>query len=115
MQLDEELVIKFRGNGWKQAVETNGTLPLPFGLDWVTVSPKLQAVTNLKKCDEVKYVVGAGGGLPVPLFHADHLFLSPAFRGLEPDLGAITRCVELVKENPRWRLSVQLHKLIGIR
>ena len=113
LQLDDELLGAFEG--WHKAIETNGTLSLPVGLDWVTVSPKPQAITKLGSCDEVKCVVGAGGRLPIPLIRADDYLLSPAFKGLEPDREAIARCVELVKENPKWRLSVQLHKMVGIR
>ncbi len=117
LQLDLRLLGAFRHCRlpWHYAIETNGTIPLPRGLDWVTVSPKPQAVTVLSHCDEVKCVVKAGGPLPIPLIRAKHYLLSPAFKGLEPDPAAIARCVELVKENPRWRLSIQLHKMIGVR
>jgi 7-carboxy-7-deazaguanine synthase len=118
LQLDKELVERFQASGWFCAIETNGTIDIePLGLDWICVSPKVaeHRVRQLS-ADEVRYVRHRGQGLPVPRIKADHFFLSPAF-GADghPVPGAIQTCVELSKEFPQWRVSLQQHKLLGIR
>ncbi|GAF83970.1 unnamed protein product, partial [marine sediment metagenome] len=115
MHLDRNLIRHFRSKGWKCAVETNGSLRLPPGLDWITVSPRRQVQTVVRLVDEVKCVVAADGELPEPTCLAAYYLLSPAFKGLEPDPAAIARCVQLVKDNPKWRLTIQFHKLLNIR
>jgi len=116
MQLDADLVHIFRARGWHLAVETNGSLPLPEGLDWITVSPRRQAIQVLSGVSEVKCVVGAEGTLPdVGRLRPGYRLISPAFNGPDPDPAAIARCVQLVKENPKWRLSIQLHKFLHIQ
>lgn len=116
IQLDNELLDAGRDH-WKYAIETNGTIHLAcFSmLDWVTVSPKSNAVLDVSQCDEYKVVLEADGVIPIVPIPAQHCLLSPAFNGQEPDPAAIARCVELVKQDPRWRLSLQIHKLIGVR
>lgn len=116
LQLDAELVEKARSAGWKIAVETNGSIKLPPGIDWVTVSPKVaeHAIRQLE-ADEVKYVRGYGQGIPKPRCDAAHKILSPPFAGDTLDRRALDWCIQLVKENPEWRLSVQQHKTWRVR
>lgn len=112
LQLSRSLVEALQSNGFKVAIETNGSLDVSnLGLDWITVSPKVaeHAVRQLT-ADEVKYVRGAGQGIPKPACRARHKLISPASRGLEIDQEALAWCIELVKKNPDWRLSVQQHK-----
>lgn len=100
------------------AVETNGSLPLPAGSEdlWVTCSPKVaEHAIKLDRCDELKYVRGEGQGIPRPALTARYYYLSPAFDGMQPDRGAIATCIKLVKENPQWQLTMQVHKLLLIR
>lgn len=98
-------------------VETNGTKTLPAGLDWVSCSPKTAEHTlALTMADELRYVRHAGMGIPRPAVVAAHHFVSPAF---QPD-GSLRAedlrwCVQLVLENPQWRLSVQQHKFWRVR
>lgn len=116
LQIDRELIEVLHARGWKLAVETNGSIALPEGLDWITVSPKVaeHAVRQLT-ADEVKYVRGHGQGVPKPACEAKHKLLSPAFSGLDMEARSLSWCVQLVKENPEWRLSVQQHKLWRVR
>jgi len=125
LQVDEELIRYLKASGYYLAIETNGTVALPNGLDWVCVSPKSAEHTiRQPKADEVKYVRNVGQGVPRPACRATHQLISPAFRTLqstdgrprfEPEPGALEWCIKLVKENPAWRLSVQQHKGWGLR
>ena len=104
------------------AIETNGTRPLPNNLDWVTFSPKTGFVggdaeaTVLKKCDELKVVYLGQDMEQYAGINADHRFLQPCFSD-----DAVQRqsnmqaCVEAVMRYPGWRLSLQTHRLLGIR
>jgi 7-carboxy-7-deazaguanine synthase len=113
LQVDDGLRAALKRQGFMVAIETNGTRSLPPGLDWVTVSPK--ALTD--------FVVIAGDELkvawPQPL-DLDRLALLPfAYHFLQPidgpDREANTRaCVERCLADPRWRLSLQTHKLVGL-
>jgi organic radical activating enzyme len=121
LQVDTELVQKLKSYGYYVAIETNGTVKLPDGIDWVTVSPK-SAEHTLRQpwASEIKYVRNVGQGIPKPAIEARYLLLSPAFRTLpdgshEPEPGALAWCIKLVKENPAWRLSVQQHKQWRVR
>ena len=116
LQLDSGLLMCLHARDWRIAVETNGTIQLPLGIDWITVSPKVpEHDIQQLYADEVKYVRGHGQGVPTPRCNARHKLLSPAFAGTKMDPRALIRCIQLVKENPEWRLSVQQHKAWGIR
>lgn len=104
------------------ALETNGTIPLPSGVDrdklWISCSPK-SAEHTLRigvTCDELRYVRHSGHGIPKPNLVAPHLFLSPAW-DVDPykTRRNLEHCIELVNRHPEWRLSVQQHKLWGLR
>jgi len=102
--------------GWRLAIETNGSIELPSGFAWVTVSPKVaEHLICQKVADEVKYVRGYGQTLPETVVRSDHKLVSPVFNGSEIDEAALEWCIGLVKENPEWRLSPQYHKLWKIR
>jgi 7-carboxy-7-deazaguanine synthase len=125
LQADEQLVRMLHGAGFKVAIETNGTVELPAGLDWVCVSPKSAEHTlRVSSANEVKYVRHSGQGIPKPVVQAEHKLLSPAYASFiaedgsvhhKPHAGALAWCVELVKKHPDWRLSVQQHKTWGVR
>lgn len=116
LQLDEHLIAALHAAGLKLAVETNGSLALPEGIDWITVSPKVaeHAVRQLT-ADEVKYVRGYGQGIPKTVVKARHYVISPAFDGPRLERRTLEWCIKLVKENPPWRLSVQQHKIWNVR
>ena len=114
LQLDEALVDAFHARGFEVAVETNGTQPAPAGLDWICVSPKAGAPLVLAAGDELKLVYPQEGAPPEAFEHLGfrHFFLQPMdgpYR--ERNTALATRyCLA----HPRWRLSLQTHKLIGI-
>ena len=96
------------------AVETNGTIPAPPGIDWLCVSPKAGAPLAQKTGSELKLVYPQTGASPEEYEHLafDHFFLQPMDG---PDLERNTRLtVEYCLKNPRWRLSLQTHKFLGI-
>ncbi len=116
LQVDGELVDGFRAAGYRLAIETNGSRELPPGIDWITVSPKVaEHSIRQRTAHEVKYVRGHGQAIPETVVQADHYLLSPAFDGDQVDRRALDWCIRLVRENPRWRLSVQQHKLWQVR
>ena len=96
------------------AVTINGTLPAPPGLDWVCVSPKAGASWVLRSGQELKLVIPQAGLVPEALEGLDfeHFFLQPMDG---PDREAHTRlAIETCLRRPRWRLSLQQHKLLGL-
>jgi 7-carboxy-7-deazaguanine synthase (Cx14CxxC type) len=114
LQLDEALVEAFHAKGFEVAVETNGTQPAPRGLDWVCVSPKADAKVTLTRGNELKLVYPQPQAMPDRFEHLDfeHFFLQPMDG---PQAAANTRAVvDYCKRHPRWRISVQTHKLLGI-
>jgi 7-carboxy-7-deazaguanine synthase len=116
LQVDRELVDALHGAGYRLAIETNGSVALPEGLDWVTVSPKVaEHAIRQRRAHEVKYVRGHGQAVPQTVVEAEHYLISPAFDGEEVDPRALAWCIRLVKENPPWQLSVQQHKLWKVR
>ena len=114
LQLDEAAVDALHSAGFAVAVETNGTRPAPAGLDWVCVSPKAGAELTLTTGDELKLVYPQDGASPEAFEHLgfDRFSLQPMDG---PDREKNTRlAVEYCLAHPRWRLSLQTHKYLGI-
>ena len=114
MQLDSVLVAALRKRGFSVAVETNGTLAAPSSDLWLTVSPKAGAPLKLTRGDELKLVYPQPGAEPERFeqFAFRHFFLQPMDG---PQKAVNTRlAIEYCLAHPRWRLSLQAHKLIGI-
>jgi 7-carboxy-7-deazaguanine synthase (Cx14CxxC type) len=114
LQLDEALIDELHARGFVIAIETNGTLPVPTGVDWVCVSPKAEADLVVTAGDELKLVHPQPGGAPDRYadLEFDHLFLQPMDG---PDRQANTAAaIEYCLAHPQWRLSVQTHKYLGI-
>ena len=115
LQLDAPLIEAFHQRGFRVAVETNGTQPAPPGIDWICVSPKAGAELVLKKGNELKLVYPQRDAAPEK-FEAlafDEWFLQPMDG---PDRETNTQAaVEYCLTHPRWRLSLQTHKALGIR
>lgn len=107
--IDKAFVEILHQCGKRVAIETNGTNPLPENIDWVTCSPKQNASLSVKKIDELKVVYVGQHIKEYEEIAATHHFLQPC-SGQN-----IQEVVELVKQNPIWRLSLQTHKLIDIR
>ncbi len=116
LQVDRPLIDALHAAGYRLAIETNGSIALPEGLDWITVSPKVaEHAIRQRSADEVKYVRGYGQAVPRTVVEATHKLVSPAFAGDAVDVKALEWCIQLVKDNPDWRLSIQMHKAWRIR
>ena len=114
LQLDAALVAALHAEGCDIAVETNGTCAAPEGLDWICVSPKAGAPLELTAGDELKLVFPQEGVDPQAFEDLDfrHFFLQPMDG---PERARNTAlAVGFCLDHPRWRLSLQTHKLIGI-
>ncbi len=114
LQLDQDLIAALHARGFQVAVETNGTRPAPPDLDWICVSPKANEELAVHSGNELKLVYPQAEALPERFEHLDfdHFFLQPmAGPSLEENTrDALTFCLD----HPRWRLSLQIHKLLGI-
>lgn len=117
LQMDEALVDALHARGFEIAVETNGTQLPPRGIDWVCVSPKANAPLRLLNGDELKLVYPQAEPEAQPECFEHLAFRHFSLQPLDgPDLSANTRrAVEYCLAHPRWRLSLQTHKLLGLR
>lgn len=115
LQLDAALVAALKGRGFDVAVETNGTLTVPPGVDWICVSPKADAPLAQTSGQELKLVYPQAGADPERFAGLDfeRFWLQPMDG---PELEANTAAaVAYCLSHPRWRLSVQTHKYIGVK
>ena len=114
LQLDDDLVEALHARGFQVAVETNGTKPAPAGLDWVCVSPKADQALAIRSGNELKLVYPQAGAPPERFEKLDfaNFFLQP-MDGPEI-LENSRRCLDYCRTHPRWRLSLQIHKMLGI-
>lgn len=114
LQLDASLIGELHRRGFEIAVETNGTMAAPDGIDWLCVSPKAGSELVQKSGDELKLVFPQSGAEP-ELFEElafRHFFLQPMDG---PDRAANTQlALRYCMEHPQWRLSLQTHKILGI-
>ena len=114
LQLDTPLLEALHDLGFRIAIETNGTLTAPDGIDWTCVSPKANAPLCLRRGDELKLVYPQEGAEPerYSKFDFEHFFLQPMDG---PRRDENTRlAADYCLRHPHWRLSLQVHKLIGI-
>jgi len=115
LQLDHDAVDALHARGFRIAIETNGTISPPEGVDWVCVSPKAKAPLAVSEGDELKLVYPQADALPERFesLAFDHFFLQPMDG---PAREANTRgAIDYCLAHPRWRLSLQSHKIVGIR
>jgi len=117
-QLTEEIINYFKKNNYYQAIETSGLHPAPNGLDFICVSPKV-AEHVIKKnfpngVTELRYVRHKGQSIPEPSIKAEHYWLSPHSDGFTINSENMKHCINLCIENPKWKLSLQNHKLWNI-
>jgi len=115
LQVDQALIDALHRRGFAVAVETNGTIIPPDGMDWICVSPKAGAELALKRGHELKLVYPQAGALPEGFANLDFERFS-----LQPMDGPeaaenTARAIDYCLRHPRWRLSVQTHKTLGIR
>ena len=114
LQIDQALIAALHGQGFEIAIETNGSLLPPDGIDWICVSPKADAEQKLTHGDELKLVYPQPGGEPEKYAGQEfrHFFLQPMDG---PKRESHTRqATAYCLEHPHWRLSLQTHKLLGI-
>jgi 7-carboxy-7-deazaguanine synthase (Cx14CxxC type) len=115
LQLDRAAIDAFHAHGFRVAIETNGTLAPPAGIDWICVSPKAEAPVVITAGHELKLVFPQPAAPPERFQHLafDHFFLQPMDG---PARARNTQdAVDYCLAHPRWRLSIQSHKVIGIR
>ena len=115
LQLDRGAIEALHARGFRVAIETNGTLAPPAGVDWICVSPKASAALALRSGNELKLVYPQDDALPERFesLAFDHFFLQPMDG---PTRERNTReAIDYCLAHPRWRLSLQSHKIIGIR
>lgn len=120
LQVDEQLIATLHQAGYYLSMETNGTHAIPEGIDWVTCSPKVDFTEGgelvVRKVDELKLIFDGEHEV------SDH-GIACAFRYLQPcDVGndsrnylILSECIKYIKAHPEWQLSVQMHKIVGIR
>lgn len=114
LQMDVPLIEALHERGFEVAIETNGTLPVPPGIDWICVSPKAGAPLAQRRGDELKLVFPQPAAMPESFHDLEfvHYMLQPMDG---PDRDANTRAaLAYCLAHPRWQLSLQTHKLLGI-
>jgi len=114
LQLDKALIAALHERGFRVAVETNGTLPAVEGLDWICVSPKTGTEVVQRRGNELKLVWPQAGIDPVELegWSFDHFLVQPM--DCQEREAALEAAITLAMERPKWRLSLQAHKVIGL-
>jgi 7-carboxy-7-deazaguanine synthase len=115
LQLDEALIAALHEQGFEVGIETNGTLLPPANIDWICMSPKADAPLVLTRGNELKLIYPQAGAEPERYADLDftHFFLQPMDN---PERAANTEAAtRYCLDHPQWRLSLQTHKLIGIR
>lgn len=115
LQLDEELIKALHQRGFEIGIETNGTITVPKGVDWICVSPKANTEVVVRKGNELKLVVRQQGITPESFENWDfqHFFLQPMDG---PYVKEFTQwATDYCLRHPKWRLSLQTHKLLGIK
>ena len=120
LQLDAPLIEALHHRYFEIAIETNGTIKIPNGIDWVCLSPKANAELVVKQADEIKLVVPQTEHQPIEITLHRFEGMDFRYRYLQPMDGPQLRentayAVELCQKHPLWRLSVQTHKMIGIQ
>jgi len=120
LQLDKDLIDALHHKGFELAIETNGTLKVPVGVDWVCVSPKAGADLVVLQADEIKLVIPQSGHQNLENLLARFEKMDYRHRYLQPMDGAqlaenTQLAIQLCQKRPLWRLSMQTHKIIGIR
>ncbi|NND72419.1 MAG: 7-carboxy-7-deazaguanine synthase [Rhodothermales bacterium] len=114
LQMDTELVRCLQGSGFTVAIETNGTLQIPGSIDWVCVSPKANTDVVLRSGNELKVVVPQDGIVPDMFadWDFDHFYIQP-MDSPERDQNTAS-ALEYCMTHPKWKLSLQMHKFLGI-
>lgn len=114
LQLDAALIDSMHQRGFEIAIETNGTLPVPAGVDWICVSPKIGSELVVREGSELKVVIPQANQKldEYEQMAFDNFYVQPMDG---PDVEKNTRlAIDICKRNPKWKLSLQTHKLLQI-
>ena len=115
LQIDKDFIDKLHDAKYFVQVETNGTLPLPENIDWITCSPKTPSIA-LNKVNELKVIFDGQKPLYTPTVEAQALSLQPLDTGnMEANKKITEATIKYILDHPEWRLSLQTHKLLDIR
>ncbi len=115
--LTEEIIDFFKDKGYYQAIETSGLFKVPNNLDFICVSPKVAEHVikrNFDHVSELRYVRHKGQYIPEPSITADNYWISPHSDGFNINKENLEHCINLCLDNPKWKMSVQNHKLWNI-
>lgn len=114
LQLDDELIYAFKCEELEIAIETNGTIEVPAAIDWVCVSPKANAELTVRSGNELKLVYPQIGAMPEQFegLNFENFYIQPMDGDFQKE--NTQKSIEFCLKNPKWRLSLQTHKLIGI-
>jgi 7-carboxy-7-deazaguanine synthase (Cx14CxxC type) len=114
LQMDQDLIHLLHDHDFEIAIETNGTVSLPDGIDWICVSPKADTEIIITKGNELKLVFPQKENHPSQYQHLDfeHFYLQPLDDAAQSE--HIQSCVSYCLQHPLWKLSLQTHKFIGI-
>ena len=114
LQLDAELIESVHQRGFEIAIETNGTKPLPAGIDWICVSPKADSEIIITQGHELKLVYPQLSAMPERFADCefDHFYLQPMDSG--PKINHTKAVIEYCMRHPKWKMSLQTHKIVGI-
>ena len=114
LQVDDSLISSFHESGIEVAIESNGTVSLPSSIDWICISPKADTKLVITRGNELKLVYPQEENVPAQFEHLDfdHFFLQPLDNACQAE--HIQAAVAYCMQHPRWKLSLQTHKIIGI-
>ncbi len=120
LQVDAALTQALHAKGFYIAMETNGTHPIPEGIDWVTCSPKGDftdgGAVRIEKADELKLVFDGNHDVSRHGIEATYYYLQPCDVGNSARNRLIlSQCIQYIQNHPQWMLSVQMHKIVGIQ
>ena len=114
LQIDSELVEALHDNKFEIAIETNGTIKPPQGIDWICVSPKAESDVLINKGDELKLVYPQKGAEPSKYEHLEFDYFSLQPMDSDQLEENTKKTIEYCNQHPLWRLSLQTHKFLGI-
>lgn len=114
LQMDTDLIKILKANHIEIAIETNGTIPLPDGIDWICVSPKANTIIEQRSGHELKLVYPQMRQSPRDFedMNFEHFYLQPLYDA-NIDVHTV-QTINYCRENPKWKLSLQTHKILGI-
>ena len=121
LQITDEFINLLHCKGFEIAIETNGTHEIKQSIDWITISPKFEYVGRLAqlkqlKANEVKIIVDENSRINDCGIQADYYYIQPCDTGdAERNQKIYERCINFIKENPKWKLSIQLQKILRVQ